>query len=167
MRFMMALPCRNSASLGEVVEMTLRGSAERNSARAGEAAIAQGKDEWMPCATGGVPAPWPAPGQWVLYLLECDSGAWYAGITNRMQARYRAHAEGKGAKYTRANPPVGVVGCAQFADRSSASKAEASIKRLPRSRKLAALQGFASAESMSGEQGEAAPVAPMLQVRQR
>ena len=43
---------------------------------------------------------------WCLYLLECRNGAYYAGITNRLQARYAAHVAGTGAKYTRANPPL-------------------------------------------------------------
>ena len=91
-----------------------------------------------PAATPTGPA-WPPPGQWCLYLIECANGAWYAGITNRLQHRYEAHAAGRGARYTRANPPRRLVGWRAFADRSSASRAEASIKRLPRERKAAYL----------------------------
>ena len=43
---------------------------------------------------------------WFLYLLECNNGAYYAGITNDLQARFETHLAGKGARYTRANPPV-------------------------------------------------------------
>jgi putative endonuclease len=73
---------------------------------------------------------------WMLYLLECRGGTYYAGITNDLVARYRAHVEGKGARYTRAHPPKRVLGVASFMDRSSASKAEWAIKQLPRDRKL-------------------------------
>jgi putative endonuclease len=68
---------------------------------------------------------------WCLYLLECRNGALYAGITNDLQARYEAHRSGKGAKYTRANPPVRILASCPFADRSEASRAEARVKALP------------------------------------
>ncbi|HEV2540981.1 MAG TPA: GIY-YIG nuclease family protein [Frateuria sp.] len=83
---------------------------------------------------------WPARGQWCLYLIECANGAWYAGITNDLQRRYEAHASGRGARYTRANPPRRLVGWRSCADRPSALRAEAAIKRLPRGCKLAYLE---------------------------
>jgi putative endonuclease len=74
---------------------------------------------------------------WVLYLLECKSGAYYAGITNNLEARFAAHCQGTGARYTRANPPIKVLASKPYPDRSAASSAEACLKRLPRNRKLA------------------------------
>jgi putative endonuclease len=74
---------------------------------------------------------------WLLYLLECNNGAYYAGITNDLQARFAAHLAGKGARYTRANPPIKILASKFYADRSSASVAEAQLKNLPRSKKLA------------------------------
>jgi putative endonuclease len=79
----------------------------------------------------------PTPDGWCLYLLECRNGAWYAGITNRLEVRYAAHVAGTGAKYTRANPPVRVLASRGYPDRSAASRAEAQLKRLPRAKKLA------------------------------
>lgn len=79
---------------------------------------------------------------WVLYVLECVNGAWYAGITNDLQKRFTAHQAGKGAKYTRANPPLRILGWASFNDRSLASKAEYRIKQLPKSKKLDFLQSL-------------------------
>lgn len=73
---------------------------------------------------------------WVLYLLECNNGAYYAGITNNLESRFSAHLSGKGARYTRANPPIRVVVSKNYADRSLASIAEAQLKKLPRSKKL-------------------------------
>lgn len=80
------------------------------------------------------------PRPWFLYLLLCRNGAWYAGITNDLDARFRAHANGTGARYTRANPPVRMLGSRAYPDRAAASRAEWAIKRLPRERKLAFLQ---------------------------
>jgi len=73
---------------------------------------------------------------WVLYLLECKNGAFYAGITNNLEQRYAAHVSGKGARYTRANPPLKILASKFYADRSTASIAEAQLKRLPRHKKL-------------------------------
>jgi len=73
---------------------------------------------------------------WYVYILECKNGALYTGITNDLEARYRAHCAGKGAKYTRANPPVRIAGYAKLADRIVAAKMEYAIKQLPRDRKL-------------------------------
>jgi len=74
---------------------------------------------------------------WVLYLLECNNGAYYAGITNDLPARFSAHLSGKGARYTRANTPIKVIASKFYLDRSTASIAEAQLKNLPRSKKLA------------------------------
>ena len=75
-------------------------------------------------------------GTWFLYLLECNNGAYYAGITNDLSARFAAHLAGKGARYTRANPPVNIIASKSYADRSSASIEEAILKKLPRHKKL-------------------------------
>ena len=88
------------------------------------------------------PAESAEPAPWTLYLLECRSGALYTGITNNLEARYQAHLSGKGAKYTRANPPVAILATAEFPDRSSASKAEWAIKQQPRHRKVEAVLEF-------------------------
>lgn len=74
---------------------------------------------------------------WFLYLLECTNGAYYAGITTDVAARFSVHQQGKGARYTRANPPLRVVAQAEYPDRASASRAEWALKQLPRDLKPA------------------------------
>ena len=69
-------------------------------------------------------------------MLQCKNGHYYAGITNDLGARFAAHLAGKGARYTRANPPVKVIASKPYPDRSSASIAEAQLKNLPRSKKM-------------------------------
>ncbi|WDS38101.1 GIY-YIG nuclease family protein [Pseudoxanthomonas sp.] len=73
---------------------------------------------------------------WLLYLLECRNGSWYAGITNDLDRRFQAHLRGTGARYTRANPPVRILASRAYPDRASASRAEWQLKQLPRGRKL-------------------------------
>jgi putative endonuclease len=74
---------------------------------------------------------------WLVYLLECSDGSYYAGITNRLEHRLAAHNSGNGARYTRARRPVILLATQEHPDRSEASKAEARLKRLARSEKLA------------------------------
>lgn len=67
---------------------------------------------------------------WYLYILECAGGRLYTGITVDVEARYKAHVNGRGAKFTRSYPPARVVLVQVHADRSAASKAEHAIKKL-------------------------------------
>ena len=83
---------------------------------------------------------------WCLYLIECRNGSYYAGITNDLEARYAAHVDGKGARFTRANPPLRLIGSRQYLDRASASRAEYAIKSLPRARKIAFLLDTATSD---------------------
>lgn len=73
---------------------------------------------------------------WWLYLLVCRDGRTYAGIAIDVAARFAAHRSGKGAKFTRSNPPVRVLGAKAFASRSEALKAEAALKKLDRTGRL-------------------------------
>jgi len=74
---------------------------------------------------------------WLVYLLECSDGSYYAGITNRLEHRLEAHNLGQGARYTRSRRPVVLLATQEHPDRSEASKAEAKLKGLPRGKKLA------------------------------
>jgi len=76
---------------------------------------------------------------WVLYLLECTGARLYAGITNDLAARYAAHCAGRGARFTRAFPPLRIVAASRLPSRSEALKAEYALKRRPRAAKLAFL----------------------------
>ena len=67
---------------------------------------------------------------WFLYLIECADGSVYTGITVDVAARYAAHASGAGARYTRAHPPLRLLGCQAHPDRSAASKAEYRVKQM-------------------------------------
>jgi putative endonuclease len=67
---------------------------------------------------------------WWVYLLACSDGRTYAGIATDVHARFRAHQSGKGAKFTRANRPIAILGMRSFADRSAALKAEYALKQL-------------------------------------
>ena len=67
---------------------------------------------------------------WYLYLIECADGSIYTGITVDVEARYTAHLNGAGARYTRSHPPARLLGCETHTDRSAASSAEYRVKQL-------------------------------------
>jgi putative endonuclease len=68
--------------------------------------------------------------RWFLYLIECRDGSVYTGITVDVAARYAAHAEGKGARYTRSHPPRRLLAVVDYPDRSSALSAEHAVKTM-------------------------------------
>jgi putative endonuclease len=84
---------------------------------------------------------------WWVYLLVCRDGRTYTGIAIDVAARFEAHVSGKGAKFTRSNPPVRVLGSRAFATKSEALKAEAALKKLERPEKLAWAQSAAKETS--------------------
>lgn len=65
-----------------------------------------------------------------MYLIECVDGSIYTGIAVDVEARFAAHCDGKGARYTRAHPPLRVLASIAHPDRSSALQAEYRIKQL-------------------------------------
>lgn len=76
-------------------------------------------------------------GAWSLYLLACADGRTYAGIALDVEARFALHAAGKGAKFTRSNPPLEILGVQPFATKGEALRAELELKRLRKPDRLA------------------------------
>ena len=70
------------------------------------------------------------------YLLRCRDGSLYAGWTNDLAARVKAHNAGVGAKYTRSRRPVELVYFEEFTEKSDAMSREARLKQLSRAEKL-------------------------------
>jgi len=73
---------------------------------------------------------------WFVYMLYCDDGSLYTGITTDLQRRVSEHNEAKsGARYTKARRPVSLAWFEQCDSRSAASIREAEIKKLDRKQK--------------------------------
>ena len=85
------------------------------------------------------------PRPWFLYVLRCRDGALYTGVTTDVARRYAQHAAGKGARYTRLNPPQALALVLICAGRSEALQAEYAFKRLDRAAKQAFLSQHAPA----------------------
>ena len=78
---------------------------------------------------------------YLVYILECQDGSLYTGITNDLARRLRQHQQGEGGHYTRAKQARKIVYTEEHPDRSSALRREAQIKRWPRKKKLSLVSG--------------------------
>lgn len=80
---------------------------------------------------------------WQVYIIEASDQRLYTGITTDVERRFEQHASGKGgARFFRGRSPRALRYIEESADRSSASKREAAIKKLSRSEKLALIAGY-------------------------
>lgn len=70
------------------------------------------------------------------YILLTEKNTFYCGFTDDVKKRFKAHIEGKGAKYTKANKPVKVVYYKEFKKKTDALKEERRIKKLSHKEKL-------------------------------
>ena len=83
---------------------------------------------------------------WV-YLLHCADGTLYCGWTNDVERRLAAHRRGVGSRYTRSRRPVELAVLIPVADRSTALREEARIRRLTRAAKLELVESRGRAEN--------------------
>lgn len=78
---------------------------------------------------------------WYLYVVECRDKSLYCGITTDVERRMHDHNyTRRGAKYTRSRRPVVLRFNMDFLDRSEASRAEYTFKKLRSVQKRKLLQ---------------------------
>lgn len=74
---------------------------------------------------------------WTVYIIRCDDGSFYTGVTTDLERRFNEHRDHpRGAKYFNGRLPVEVVYREDNHTRSSAHQREAAIKKLSRKEKL-------------------------------
>lgn len=73
---------------------------------------------------------------WSVYIIECDDGSLYTGISIDVDRRFKQHSSHRGAKYFRSRQPRLLVYVEAGHDRISASRREAAIKKMTRHDKL-------------------------------
>ena len=84
---------------------------------------------------------------WHVYLVLCSDGTLYCGISTCVESRVKAHngewADNRaGAKYTSGRRPVTLVAKSGPMSHCMAATWEARIKRLPKGRKVDAIQSL-------------------------
>ncbi|PJA32445.1 MAG: hypothetical protein CO187_03925 [Zetaproteobacteria bacterium CG_4_9_14_3_um_filter_53_7] len=77
---------------------------------------------------------------WFLYLIRCNNGHLYTGITTDVERRFSEHCSGKGAKFLRGKGPLQLVFQQQAGDQSEALKTEAQVKKMSKAGKEALIK---------------------------
>ena len=81
---------------------------------------------------------------WFVYIVRASDDSLYTGITTDLNRRLAEHQSGKaGAKYFRGRNACEMVYSESEHNRSTASKREATIKKLTRHQKLELIRGQA------------------------
>jgi predicted GIY-YIG superfamily endonuclease len=75
--------------------------------------------------------------RWFLYILRCSDQSLYTGITKDIERRFKMHAAGKAARYTRTRRPLEIVYRETLKTRTQALIRECAVKALPKTKKLA------------------------------
>ena len=70
-----------------------------------------------------------------VYILECNDGTLYTGWTNDIDKRFKAHNDGKGAKYTKGRRPLKLVYLEELETKSDALKRVNEIKKMTKDKK--------------------------------
>jgi len=73
---------------------------------------------------------------WYVYMLECQGGRIYTGITPDVDARFKKHRNGSGALFTRINKPVRLLAAMPCDSRGQAARLESTLKKFERNNKL-------------------------------
>lgn len=77
-----------------------------------------------------------------VYIIRCKDNTLYTGWTNDLEKRFKAHCNGKGAKYTRGRGPLELVYYETFEEKIDAMKREYALKKLPKEEKEKLIKGF-------------------------
>ncbi len=78
---------------------------------------------------------------WHLYLVRCNDGSLYTGISTDVERRFAAHAANRGARRLRGRGPLELVYARALGNRSLASRVEHRVKQLNRSDKERLIRG--------------------------
>jgi restriction endonuclease S subunit len=72
--------------------------------------------------------PAPQSGKFYVYALECEDKSIYVGQTDNILKRWKEHATGNGAEWTKHHPPVSLVHWEEYNSRDEAIKREKELK---------------------------------------
>ncbi len=77
-----------------------------------------------------------------VYIILCGGDyTWYVGIAKDPHKRFKMHAAGKGARYTRGRGPLYLSAYTRFMPHGEALRFEAKVKRMKSRNKLKAILG--------------------------
>ena len=77
----------------------------------------------------------PVCDPWFLYILCCQDGTYYTGVTKDLERRLKMHNDGRASRYTRARRPVTLIYQEDCRGRAQALMRECAVKALSRKQK--------------------------------
>jgi putative endonuclease len=92
----------------------------------------------------------PASPDWYVYMLRCDDGSVYTGVSTDVARRLNEHQSGgaRSARYLRTRRPVDVIFTQRVGERSAALVAEHAIKRLEKTDKERLARGVTTLDDV-------------------
>ncbi|MCL1059424.1 GIY-YIG nuclease family protein [Shewanella gelidimarina] len=80
---------------------------------------------------------------WFLYMVRCANGHLYTGVTTDVARRFKEHQSNsaKSAKFLRGKGPLSLAYSETVGTRSEALRREIVLKKWPRVKKLALIEG--------------------------
>lgn len=78
---------------------------------------------------------------WHLYLVRCNDGSLYTGISTDVQRRFNAHQQNRGARRLRGRGPLELVYSHAIGDRAQALQMEHRVKKLTKAEKESLVRG--------------------------
>ncbi|MBQ4082569.1 MAG: GIY-YIG nuclease family protein [Clostridia bacterium] len=98
----------------------------------------------------------PIQNEYFVYLLRCQDGSYYTGVTNCLQRRVQQHfgVLGGGAKYTQTHPPLCLAQVFRTPNRSYAQRWEYRIRHLSHHQKYILTQTPGALASYFGNPDE-------------
>ena len=75
-----------------------------------------------------------------VYIIQCEDGSLYTGITNNLERRFLEHKDKSGGHYTATHKVEKIIHTEKFGTKNEALKREAQIKGWRREKKLALIR---------------------------
>jgi putative endonuclease len=79
--------------------------------------------------------------KWFVYILQCNDGRLYIGMTNDIERRLKEHASGKGGHFTKSFGVSRFLYKEEYDSRIDAMKRESQLKGWTKRKKIALIQG--------------------------
>lgn len=79
--------------------------------------------------------------KWYVYIVECEDGSYYTGMTWKPNSRWIQHLSGLGSEYTSKHKPVKVVCLEEYDSLEEARTREKQIKGWTRIKKEKLING--------------------------
>jgi predicted GIY-YIG superfamily endonuclease len=61
---------------------------------------------------------------WYVYLIQCNDGSFYTGVTSNLERRFNEHKTGSGSFHTKLHKPIKILYTEEYHNKLEAIKRE-------------------------------------------